>query len=111
QAQRGAPACARHAWPQRLWPCHDRQPGRGAAGGRQCRCADGSRAPGMTAVAVLPSILRDFLRSEAAGGILLMLAAALAMVVANSPLAEAYFHGLHAYLGPLSLLHWINDGL
>jgi NhaA family Na+:H+ antiporter len=40
-----------------------------------------------------------------------MAAAALALVVANSPLAPAYFEVLHAYLGPLSLSHWINDGL
>lgn len=65
----------------------------------------------MTAPAVRSSVLRNFLRSEASGGILLMLAAAFAMLVANSPLAESYFHGLHVYLGPLSLLHWINDGL
>lgn len=65
----------------------------------------------MTAAPVRSSVLRDFLSSEAAGGILLMLAAALAMLVANSPLADNYFHGLHIYLGPLSLLHWINDGL
>ncbi|TIM74953.1 MAG: Na+/H+ antiporter NhaA, partial [Mesorhizobium sp.] len=48
---------------------------------------------------------------EAAGGIVLMAAAALALVVANSPLAETYFDALHAYLGPLSVSHWINDGL
>ncbi|MBB3924408.1 NhaA family Na+:H+ antiporter [Sphingobium jiangsuense] len=65
----------------------------------------------MTAPAVRSSVLRDFLRSEASGGILLMLAAALAMLVANSPLADGYFHGLHIHLGPLTLLHWINDGL
>jgi NhaA family Na+:H+ antiporter len=58
-----------------------------------------------------PSALRAFLDSEAAGGILLMLAAALAMIVANGPLAPAYFEALHARLGPLSMLHWINDGL
>jgi NhaA family Na+:H+ antiporter len=57
------------------------------------------------------SALRAFLDSEASGGILLMLAAALAMIVANSPLAPAYFEALHAKLGPFSLLHWINDGL
>ncbi|MFA7604122.1 MAG: Na+/H+ antiporter NhaA [Novosphingobium sp.] len=55
--------------------------------------------------------LRDFLRSEAAGGVLLMLAAALAMLIANGPLADIYFGGLQFRLGPLSLLHWINDGL
>jgi len=57
------------------------------------------------------SVLRSFLRSEASGGILLMLAAALAMMVANGPWAAAYFHTLHMTIGPLSLLHWINDGL
>ncbi|MDX8532942.1 Na+/H+ antiporter NhaA [Mesorhizobium sp. VK25A] len=57
------------------------------------------------------SILREFLDGEAAGGIILMAAAALALIVANSPLAATYFAVLHAYLGPLSVSHWINDGL
>ncbi|WP_192255706.1 Na+/H+ antiporter NhaA [Mesorhizobium silamurunense] len=57
------------------------------------------------------SILREFLDGEAAGGIILMAAAALALIVANSPLADTYFAALHAYLGPLSVAHWINDGL
>jgi len=57
------------------------------------------------------SILREFLDGEAAGGIILMVAAALALIVANSPLAATYFAVLHAYLGPLSVSHWINDGL
>ncbi|MBO9545954.1 Na+/H+ antiporter NhaA [Caulobacter sp.] len=55
--------------------------------------------------------LAEFLKDEAAGGYVLMVAAALALVVANSPLAEAYFGALHIYLGPLSAQHWINDGL
>ncbi|TIT21028.1 MAG: Na+/H+ antiporter NhaA [Mesorhizobium sp.] len=59
----------------------------------------------------LVSMLREFLDSEAAGGLILMAAAALALIVANSPLGEAYFSALHAYLGPLSVSHWINDGL
>jgi len=40
-----------------------------------------------------------------------MAAAALAMIVANSPLADSYFHVLHVKIGPMSVLHWINDGL
>lgn len=59
----------------------------------------------------LTGALRAFLKSEAAGGIVLMGVAVLALVVANSPLAPAYFAALKAYLGGLSLLHWINDGL
>ncbi|OJU08180.1 MAG: Na+/H+ antiporter NhaA, partial [Caulobacterales bacterium 68-7] len=57
------------------------------------------------------SALRTFLQSEAAGGLLLMAAAALALVIANSPVGDDYFHALHIKLGPLSAQHWINDGL
>ncbi|WP_420144370.1 Na+/H+ antiporter NhaA [Sphingobium sp.] len=57
------------------------------------------------------SALRAFLHMEASGGILLIAAAALAMIVANSPVAAAYFEALHVHIGPLSALHWINDGL
>ena len=55
------------------------------------------------------SALREFLTSEAGGGIVLIAVAALALVVANSPLAPAYFEAMEAKIGPLSLLHWIND--
>ena len=48
-----------------------------------------------------PSLLLRFLQSEAAGGVVLMLAAALAMVLANGSLADAYFHLLHAETGPV----------
>jgi NhaA family Na+:H+ antiporter len=57
------------------------------------------------------SIFREFLDSEASGGIILMAAAALALIVANSPLAPTYFSVLKAYVGPLSVSHWINDAL
>jgi NhaA family Na+:H+ antiporter len=59
----------------------------------------------------IKSTLRQFLDSEASGGLILMAVAALAIVVANSPVADVYFHALHVYLGPLSLQHWINDAL
>lgn len=65
------------------------------------------------------SALRAFLKSEAGGGVVLMGAAALALIIANSPLAEAYRHILHLEtgpalspkLGPMTLHLWINDGL
>ncbi|ARO22456.1 Na+/H+ antiporter NhaA [Rhizobium sp. S9] len=60
---------------------------------------------------LIRSTLRQFLDSEASGGLVLMAVALAAIVTANSPLAEGYFHALHIYLGPLSLLHWINDAL
>ena len=57
------------------------------------------------------SALRDFLHGEAAGGIVLMVVAALALVVANSPAAPFYFGVLKSYVLGLSVLHWINDAL
>lgn len=58
---------------------------------------------------LMNSTLRRFLDSESAGGLLLMASASLAIVTANSPAAPAYFAALHAYIGPLSVQHWIND--
>ena len=59
----------------------------------------------------LVSVLRRFIESASAGGIVLMVAALLAMAIANSPFSAAYFDTLHIYVGGLSVLHWINDGL
>ncbi|WP_338426530.1 Na+/H+ antiporter NhaA [Sphingopyxis kveilinensis] len=66
-----------------------------------------------------PSALRDFLESESAGGMLLIFAAILAMIVANSPLSGLYHDLIHAVtgpvltdkLGPMTVHLWINDGL
>lgn len=63
--------------------------------------------------------LRAFLRTEASGGILLLGAAAVALVWANSPFADSYeslWHTeLRLALGSLELAqnlrHWINDAL
>nr|WP_314257978.1 Na+/H+ antiporter NhaA [uncultured Devosia sp.] len=57
------------------------------------------------------SVIRALLDNASSGGIVLMLSAALALVVANSPLGTIYAETLHAYAGGLSVLHWINDGL
>lgn len=67
----------------------------------------------------MPSALREFLRSEAAGGILLMVVAAIAILCANSVFADDYFHAIHAVTGPeltpklgaMTVHLWINDGL
>ena len=63
--------------------------------------------------------LKAFMQLEAAGGIVLVLATVVAMVVANSALAADYQAWLHTHLklgfGGLALdksvSHWINDGL
>jgi NhaA family Na+:H+ antiporter len=65
------------------------------------------------------SALRHFLDNEAAGGLVLIAAAALALLAANSGLGDAYRGLLHAEtgpalsprLGPMNVHLWINDGL
>lgn len=67
----------------------------------------------------LASGIRDFMKLEAAGGLLLLLSAILAMLVANSPLSELYRALLDTPVGvqvgalvinkPFFL--WVNDGL
>ncbi|UTT84574.1 Na+/H+ antiporter NhaA [Vibrio pelagius] len=56
-------------------------------------------------------VIRDFFKMESAGGIILVIAAAVAMFVANSPLNEMYQGMLHTYVFGMSVSHWINDGL
>ncbi|MEL7198201.1 MAG: Na+/H+ antiporter NhaA [Pseudomonadota bacterium] len=65
------------------------------------------------------SALKDFLKQESAGGIMLIVAALLALVIANSPLAPYYFGTLETKLNVSfgnfeinkGLILWINDGL
>ncbi|WP_313808770.1 Na+/H+ antiporter NhaA [Sphingobium sp.] len=66
------------------------------------------------------SALRDFLTSEAGGGVLLMVAAVLALLLANLPGGKHAYHALvHAQIGPvlaqemgpMTVHSWINDGL
>lgn len=49
--------------------------------------------------------------NDALGGLVLMLSAILALLLANGPFGEPYFGTLHVKLAGLSLLHWVNDGL
>jgi len=68
---------------------------------------------------VVSPFLKDFLRSEAASGVLLLVAAAAAIALANSPLAGAYSHATHlpirfgegVWRVDSTLSHAINDGL
>ncbi len=56
-------------------------------------------------------VIKDFFKMESAGGILLVIAAAIAMTIANTPLNETYQGILHSYVFGMSVSHWINDGL
>jgi Na+:H+ antiporter, NhaA family len=61
----------------------------------------------------------DFVHSEVSSSVVLLACTVVALVWANSPWADSYFHLLHLKLGlsfgdwsfALSVHHWINDGL
>lgn len=63
--------------------------------------------------------VKEFLKTEAGGGALLAICAALAIVIANSPMAEGYFSFLRMPLAldlgawrlDLTLKEWVKDGL
>jgi NhaA family Na+:H+ antiporter len=63
--------------------------------------------------------MQEFINSSTSSGIVLLLAAVAALVIANSPLRAGYEELLNSYLDlsigdfglHLTLLHWINDGL
>jgi len=67
----------------------------------------------------MPRVLRHFLETEAAGGIVLLVAAVAALVWANSPWSGSYetlWHtdlsvGLGRFVLVEDLRHWVNDGL
>jgi len=65
----------------------------------------------MTQIYARPSAIRRFLEAQSSAGIVLMVAAILALIIANSGFGAGYAAMLHTYVGPLSLGHWINDGL
>ena len=60
-----------------------------------------------------------FFKLEAASGLILLIAAILALLISNSDLSDLYFHSLEKYLFiginefglKLSVHHWINDAL
>ncbi len=64
-------------------------------------------------------MMDEFLALESAGGILLVIAAILALICANSPLYDVYQRILDTRVAVIfgvlqldkSLLHWINDGM
>ncbi len=67
----------------------------------------------------VPRVLRQFLETEAAGGIVLLVAAVVALLWANSPWSASYeslWHtdlsvGLGRFVLSEDLRHWVNDGL
>ena len=55
--------------------------------------------------------IKAFIQSESSGGIMLLLAAILGVITANSPLATQYMSLVNLKLGPLTTMEWVNDAL
>lgn len=53
----------------------------------------------------------NFFKMESASGIILVIAAVIAMLIANSSYGSLYQDTLHTYILGMSASHWINDGL
>jgi NhaA family Na+:H+ antiporter len=52
-----------------------------------------------SAIARVLRPMQEFIHNSASSGIVLMVATVLALLLANSPLAAAYDHLLHTYIG------------
>jgi NhaA family Na+:H+ antiporter len=59
----------------------------------------------------LTRLFNEFFNSEKAGGLILIFATLLSLVIANSSIQSSYINFWHINLGGHSLVHWINDGL
>ena len=67
----------------------------------------------------LPKPFKWFFQLEAASGLILLIAAIVALIISNSNFSELYFSSLQQYLFiginnfglKLSVIHWINDAL
>jgi len=59
----------------------------------------------------LSNAFKDFFANERAGAVVLILCTISSLVVANSAVGNAYIGFWQGYFGPLSVEHWVNDGL
>lgn len=59
----------------------------------------------------LTKLYNEFFKSEKTGGLLLITATVLSLVLANSPLKDSYIAFWTTDLAGHSLVHWVNDGL
>ena len=59
----------------------------------------------------LSKLYNEFFDSEKAGGLILVFATLISLILANSGWQTAYIHFWHIDLGGHSIVHWINDGL
>src|SRR5918997_1585131 len=59
----------------------------------------------------LSKTFKNFFDSEKSSGVLLIICTIISLVITNSIFGTNYLNFWHAYAGPLTVEHWVNDGL
>lgn len=59
----------------------------------------------------LTEAFKDFFENERAGAMILIVCTLVSLTVANTAFGPSYLQFWQGYLGPLSVEHWVNDGL
>lgn len=59
----------------------------------------------------MTKLFKEFIESEKAGGLILIFATIISLLLANSGMSQNYISFWHFDLGGHDLVHWINDGL
>lgn len=59
----------------------------------------------------LTQSFKEFFENERAGAYVLIMCTIISLAIANTAFGPSYVKFFHSYAGPLSVEHWINDGL
>ncbi len=59
----------------------------------------------------LTKSFKEFVENERAGAYVLIVCTIISLIIANTAFGPSYVKFFHSYAGPLSVEHWINDGL
>src|SRR5687767_1321146 len=59
----------------------------------------------------LSKTFKEFLKNERSGAVILIVCTAISLIVANTVIGPSYLAFWQGYIGPLSVEHWVNDGL
>jgi NhaA family Na+:H+ antiporter len=59
----------------------------------------------------LSNTFQEFIKNERSGAVVLIACTVLSLIIANTAFGPSYLGFWHGYVGPLSVEHWVNDGL
>lgn len=59
----------------------------------------------------LSAAFKEFIANERSGAIVLIICTAISLIIANTAFGPSYIGFWQSYAGPLSVEHWVNDGL